>query len=255
MNCIPNFSESPFIVSTDAVNYQGVEEEVLAICKGNSLTYVLNILIGKIKGFLKGEGIILEDLEIIEDEFLGIHLDGEEKNLLNILAAIRDSLQDLYEEVSDATDKLDDITNIDGYDLSCLDPEDPCGAPLDFKGLIQSLITHLCANIEAVSVYQTNVSELVSGEVKSALAGGAITSNGSYGIEEVDNGLLITGFTPPNVPVIYTGPLENFTVGGAGIPNSPYAGWRICNGSFGTPSSITLPQNVGNTITYIIRLS
>lgn len=243
--------------TSNEISWQGDAVEDLDICVGDSLTYVGNIILEKIQDLLKGRGIILEDLTISDCEYIQDLLGVEEKSLLNVLDVYKQAICQLKEDSDDLTDTINEITEIENYTLGCLEPVDPCGDPLTFQGLIQAIITKLCAlNTQFESIAETIVDAIEEG-AGNFIGGGAVTSCGGNGYTVSGTGastvLTLEALVPPNCPIIYRGSLTFFDVNGIGLPNTPYCGWYLCNGSNGTPTSTSLPQNVANNIQYIIR--
>lgn len=247
------------ITTSNCVSWQGDPVAELEICVGDSLTYVGNIVLAKIKDLLKGRGIILDDLTISDCEYLEDILDGEEKNLINILTTYKTAICQLKESVEFNEQLVNDFTNISGYVLGCLDPNDPCGDPLTFKSLIQAIITKLCALNTQFESIATTIVDAVEEVAGNFLISGAITSCGGngYSVSGVGPTAVVTlqALVPPYCPILFTGSTGLFDVNGIGLPNSAYCGWYLCNGSNGTPNASTLPQNIAGNLKYIIRFT
>jgi hypothetical protein len=249
----------PDITTSNCVSWQGNAVEELEICVGDSLTYVGNIILAKIKDLLKGKGIVLEDLTLDDCDYISDILGVEEKNLLNVLDAYKQAICELKEAQDDITEEVEAFTDIAGYVLGCLSPEDPCGDPLTFKTLIQAIITKLCAlNTQFESIAETILDAIEEG-AGNFLAGGAITSCGGNGYSVSGTGastvITFEALVPPYCPILYTGSTAMFDANGIGLPNTPYCGWYLCNGNNGTPNSSTLPQNLAANLVYIIRFT
>lgn len=245
--------------TSNEISWQGDTSEELEICLNDSLTYVGNILIEKVEGFLKGEGIIVEDLSLADCAYLNGLLGVQEKSLLNLFNIYKQAICEL-KEANDLTEEtIQDFTDIAGYTLGCLAPVDVCGDPLTFKGLIQNIITKLCALNTQFEGLAESLLDAIEEGAGNFLVGGAIKSCGNNGISYSGSGagavVTFQALVPPYCPIIYTGSTAYFDVSGAGLPNTPYCGWFLCNGNNGTPNSSTLPQNGGNSIVYIIRFT
>ena len=257
-----NDTTCPDIVPSSCVPWQGQVDEELEICLGDSLTYVNNIIIDKIKLFLKGRGIIFEDddLDLEDCTFVNDILDDEEKNLINILNSYKTAICELKELNDITTADMAAFSELSLYTLDCLDlVPDPCGAGTGFKELIQAIITKLCAlNTQFESIADT-ILEVIEEGTGNFLIGGGVKSCGNNGISYSGAGatgaVTIQALVPPNCPILYLGSTSLFDNSGAGLPNSAYCGWFLCNGNNGTPNSTTLPQNDANTLKYIIRFT
>lgn len=245
--------------TTNCIDWVGEAHEELDICLNDSLTWVTTKIIEKIKLFLKGEGIVLEDLDLSDCEFLTDKLGVQEKNLLNVLTIYKEAICELKEATDLNAANIAAFANVALYTLGCLDPNDPCGDPLTFKGLIQAIITKLCALNAQFESIATTILDAIEEGAGNFLAGGAITSCGGNGYSVSGTGastvVKFEALVPPYCPIIFTGSTANFDSNGVGLPNTPYCGWYLCNGSNGTPNSSTLPQNGGNNIVYIIRFT
>lgn len=260
MSC--NNCRSNFLVkaTSNEISWQGNVVEELDICIGDSLTYVGNIILSKIKDLLKGKGIILDDLTLSDCEYIEELLGAQEKSLLNVLKVYKEAICNLKKEVDDLFMEIDDFTNVEDYNTLCLgEIANPCGNEATFKDLIQAIINKLCAlNTQFESIAESILDAVEEG-AGNLLISGAITSCGGNGYTTSGTGasavVTFQALVPPNCPIIYTGSTAFFDSGGAGLPNSPYCGWYLCNGNNNTPNSSTLPQNSGGTIRYIIRFT
>lgn len=249
------------IVPSNCIPWQGNTVEDLDICLNDSLTYVGNIILTKIQDLLKGKGIIFDegDLTLEDCEYLSDLMGAQENNLLNVLNVYQTAICEL-KEASDLTNaNLLSFTNTALYTLGCLPALDPCGDPYTFKELIQAIITKLCAlSAQFDSIAETMLDAIEEG-AGNFIGGGAITSCGGNGYVVSGSGastvVTFQALVPPYCPIIYTGSVAFFDANGIGLPTTPYCGWYLCNGLNGTPVSTTLPQNVGNTIKYIIRFT
>lgn len=257
-----NHCKDTFIVkaTSNEISWQGDAVTELDICIGDSLTYVGNVILAKIKDLLKGKGIVLEDLTLDDCEYINDILGIQEKNLLNVLDSYKTAICQLKEGADLTAAQIADFTTISGYVLGCLGPNDPCGDPLTFKGLIQAIITKLCAlNTQFESIAETILDAIEEG-AGNFLIGGAVTSCGSNGYHTSGTGatgkVVLEALVPPYCPILFTGSASvNFSSTGVGLPSTPYCGWYLCNGANGTPNSTTLPQNLAGNLTYIIRFS
>jgi hypothetical protein len=248
----------PDRTTTNCIDWQGEAHEELDICINDSLTWVTTKIIEKVKEHMKGEGIIFEDLDLAECEWLA-DLVGNDLDLISVLKGYKDALCELKAGLDANTANLASFADATLYTLGCLDPEDPCGDPYTFKSLIQAIITKLCAlNTQFLSIATTILDAIEEG-AGNFIGGGAITSCGGNGYSVSGTGastvVKFEALVPPYCPIIFTGSTANFDSNGVGLPNTPYCGWYLCNGDNGTPNSSTLPQNGGGTITYIIRFT
>lgn len=247
------------IISSSCVKTMFTPVEELEICLGDSLTYVGNIILTKIKDLIKGRGIILEDLTLSDCEYISDLLSTDEKNLLNVLRVYKEAICQLNTNYVDINTLLTEITNVSGYTLGCLDPDDPCGNPLTFKALIQAIITKLCALDEQFITIANTILLIIEESVGNFLIGGAIKSCGNNGISFSGTGssavVTFEALVPPNCPILFTGSTSFFDSLGVGIPNTPYCGWYLCNGDNNTPNSSNLPQNDAEDLVYIIRFT
>jgi len=247
--------------TTNCIDWVGSAYSDLDICINDSLTWVGNIILTKLSALLKGRGIIFEedDLTLDDCDYLDGLLDGEEMNLINILNVYKNAICELKEASDLSVATMTAFTDVTLYTIDCLPDLDPCGDPYDFKTLIQAIITKLCAlNTQFESIASTILLAIEEG-TGNFIGGGAITSCGGNGFVLSGTGdstvLTFQALVPPNCPILYLGSTTFFDVNGIGLPNTPYCGWYLCNGSNGTPNSTALPQNVGNTLKYIIRFT
>jgi hypothetical protein len=250
----------PDLTNTNCISFQGVAVPELDVCLNDSLTYVMNIVLAKIKDFLKGKGIVFDnaDLTFADCEYLEDLLGVDQKNLINVLNIYKEAICELKEASDLNAANVTAFTNTALYTLGCLPPEDPCGDPYTFKELIQAIITKLCELDTQLESIAEGLLDAIEEGAGNLLLGGAITSCGGNGYSTSGTGasavITFEALVPPNCPIIFTGSaVGNFDMGGAGLAGTPYCGWFICNGSNGTPTSLSLPQNVGNSIVYIIR--
>lgn len=249
------------ITTTNCVMSMADAVTELDICLNDSLTYVLNIVLSKIKDFLKGKGIIFDntDLTFADCEYLEDLLGIQEKNLINVLNIYKQAICELKENQDVQAANILSFTDVSLYTLGCLPALDPCGELYDFKTLIQAIITKLCALNTQFESIATTILDAIEEGAGNFLAGGAITSCGGNGYSVSGTGastvVKFEALVPPYCPIIFTGSTANFDANGVGLPNTPYCGWYLCNGNNGTPNSSTLPQNGGGTITYIIRFT
>lgn len=247
------------IVPSSCVSWQGDKVDELEICVNDSLTYVGNIVLAKIKDLLKGKGIILSDLTLSDCEYVSDLLGAEEKNLLNVLDIYKQAICALKEDVASSTNTINDFASVAGYTLGCIGTNDPCGDALTFKSLIQAIITKVCSLNTQLSGVAESLLEIVEESAGNFLVAGAVKSAGGNGISYTGSGatgkVVIKALVPPSAPILYVGSLASFDEAGIGLPNTAYEGWYLCNGSNGTPNRTTLPQNEAGTLQYIIRFN
>lgn len=256
LHCKENFIAK---ATSSEISWQGNAVSELDVCIGDSLTYVGNIILSKIKDLLKGKGILLDDLTLDDCEYLEDLLDDEEKNLLNVLKLYKEAICDLKTDQDDLKEKVDQFTNVAGYTLACIGSEDPCGDELTFKGLIQAVLTKLCnLNTQFESIAETILDAIEEG-AGNFLLSGAVTSCGGNGIAYSGSGatvkVTLQALVPPYAPILYTGSTSLFDSGGVGLPGTALCGWYLCNGANGTPNSSSLPQNLAGDLKYIIRFN
>ncbi len=247
--------------TTNCVSSMADPVEELDICLNDSLTWVINKITEKMKELLLGQGILLDDLDLSDCEFIGsFFTEGEEKDLLNVLDAYKQAICNLKEQVDINTADIAAFTEVSLYTLECLTVgEDPCTGVVTFQMLIQAIITQLCAlttQLEGIAEGLLASVEEIAGNM---IVGGSITSCGGNGISFSGSGATAVAtfqaLVPPYCPIIYTGSLALFGATGIGLANTAMCGWYLCNGNNGTPNSSTLPQNGGGTIQYIIRFT
>lgn len=247
------------ITTSSCVSWQGDTAEDLKICLNDSLTYVGNVILAKVKDLLKGKGIILEDLYLDDNDLIDEILGNEEKSLLNVLDAYKQAIGNITEVSELTAENVAEFADVAQYTLGCLGSTDNCGDPMTFKSLLQAIITKLCGLDSQFENIGESLLTVVEEIVGNFLLGGAVNSSGGNGIKYSGIGantkVILEAMVPPYVPVIYTGSTAMFDAKGVGLPNTAYQGWYLCNGANGTPNSTTLPQNAGNNIQYIIRFN
>src|SRR5688572_25927284 len=199
------------ITTTNCISFQGVAVPELDVCLNDSLTYVMNIVLAKIKDFLKGKGIIFDnaDLTFADCEFLEDLLGIQEKNLINVLKTYKEAICELKESTDLYAANMAAFTNTALYTLGCLPPQDPCGEPYTFKELIQAIITKLCALNTQFEGLAESLLDAIEEGAGNFLIGGAITSCGGNGISTSGTGasavVKFEALVPPFCPIIYTG--------------------------------------------------
>lgn len=256
-----NHCKDNFIVkaTSNEISWQGDPVTELDICVNDSLTYVGNVILSKIKDLLKGRGIVLDDLTISDCEYIEDLLGIQEKNLLNILKVYKQAICQLKTATDTNAATIADFTTVAHYTLGCIEPIDPCGEPLTFQSMIQAIITKLCSLDTQFQSIATTILDAIEEGTGNMLIGGAVTSAGHNGYITSGTGatakVIFEALVPPNCPILYRGSTTFFDVNGIGLPNTAYQGWYLCNGANGTPASSTLPQNVAGNLIYIIRFT
>lgn len=247
------------IVSSNCIPWQGLPVPELEICLGDSLTYIGNIILAKIKDLLKGRGIVLEDLTISDCEYISDILGVQEKNLLNILKVYKQAICNLENRTTITEANLLSFTNTALYTLGCIGNTDPCGDNLTFKTMIQAIITKVCELNTQISGIASSILAIVEEATGNFIVSGAIKSCGNNGLTTSGTGasaqVVLEALVPPMCPIVYLGSLSYFDNTGVGLPNTPYCGWYLCNGNNNTPNSAALPQNTDADIVYIIRFN
>lgn len=245
------------ITFSTCISWQGNADEELEICVGDSLTYVGNVVLDKIKNLIKGRGIILEDLTLDDCAYIQDILGAEEKNLLNVLNAYKQAICNLKDEQDLTAAEIASFAEVSLYTLECLVVEGECDDPATFKDLIQAIITKLCALSSQFDGIAENLLAAIEEGAGNFIIGGAIRSCGDNGISFSGTGasavVTFEALVPPHCPILYIGSTVFFDTNGIGLPDTPYCGWFLCNGSNGTPNSSTLPQNLAGNLNYIIR--
>lgn len=248
------------IVTSNCVSWVGDAVEELDICINDSLTYVGNKILAKIKDLIKGKGIILEDLTLDDCVYIKDILGAEEKNLLNVLDSYKQAICELKDQVDINSADIASFADVSLYTLGCIELDvDSCEGQPTFKDLIQAIITKLCFLITQFESIAITLLDAIEEGAGNFLIGGAVTSCGGNGYTTTGTGptakVIFEALVPPFCPILFTGSTSFFDVNGVGLPNTPYCGWFLCNGSNGTPNSSTLPQNLAGNLKYIIRFA
>lgn len=247
------------LTTTNKIHWVGEAYPEFDICVYDSLTWVNTKIIEKFKEFIAGKGVTVEDLNFDDCLWLKAIINGD-NSLLNLFEGYKKALCELNVGNTSNTANLNSFTDVSLYDLKCLTLSDPCGSTINFKTLIQTIITKLCSLVDEIDSIGNSILTLIEEGVGNFIAGGAITSCGGNGLTVSGAGastiVKFEALVPPNCPVMYTGSVSNFDGTGKGLPNTPYCNWYLCNGSNGTPNSASLPQNSsGGVITYIMRFT
>lgn len=260
--CNDNFKNNSCtdVVSSDCVKWVGKKYTDFDICVNDSLTEVTTFILDKIKGFLIGKGILLPDLTFEDCLYLEDLLGTDEKNLINVLKTYKKAICDIDARLDDLSFSVEDFMEVKNYALGCisLPASTLCNPALKFQSLIQAIINKICSlNVTHKSLL-LSISDVVE-EVTGNFLQTSIKSCGGNGIVFSGTGKTSTvtfqALVPPYAPILYTGSLALFDSSGKGLPNTAMCGWFLCNGSYNTPSSNALPQNLAGNLKYIIRFS
>jgi hypothetical protein len=247
------------IISTNCIRWEGSAYPDFDICINDTLTEVITFVLDTLADILEGQGILLPDLTVSDCDYLNDMLGSDEKNLINILKIYKEAICDLNTRILDINTQIADFATVANYDLSCLTlTTDPCDPTIRFHTLIQTIIDALCtlqALYDSISSSILDVIEDAAGNFIQT----AVTSCSGNGITVSGTGattvVTIEALVPPYSPILYTGTLSYFDGTGIGLAGTPMCGWYLCNGANGTPNSTSFPQNVGNTLKYIIRFT
>ena len=248
------------ITSSTCVLWMGDAITDLDICKGDTLTEVLNISLDKLNNITKGLGITITYLDYTDCTFLNI-IKGDQNSTLEVaLETFFTAICQLKTTTDTAATKEAAYTTTEDYTLGCLSPlADPCDGPVVFHTLIQAIITKLCALNTQFESIATTIMDITEEIVGNFIIDGGVISAGGNGIAYTGTGAtgkaVIAALVPPNSPILYIGSTSFFDVSGVGLPNTPYQGWYLCNGNNGTPNSTGLPQNLAANLVYIIRFT
>ncbi len=248
------------IISSSCVLWMGDPFEDLEICKGDTLTEVLDIVLDKLDDVTKGLGITIGYIDYTDCTFLDTIKGSSASTLETALTTFFTAICQLKASADAAATLAAGYTSTDDYTLGCLSPlADPCDGPIGFHTLIQAIITKLCAlNTQFESIADT-IMDITEEIIGNFIIAGGVKSAGGNGITYTGTGAtgkaVITALVPPNSPILYIGSTSFFDGSGVGLPNTPYEGWYLCNGNNGTPNSSGLPQNLAANLVYIIRFT
>lgn len=214
-NCTDCFNNCGNTRTTDrCVEYTGVDIPILGICKGDTLYEVEVIILEKLQALALGTGIDLSAVTIGCD-FLNDILDGEDKNLINIiqmLVTANCTLRELLQDVQDVVNAPFSIV------APCLTlPASPTR-----DDILKATAEKLCAvytDVEAIKADYVKSSQLCAA-VTACLASGGSTQEYTK--------------MPKYVPMAYLGPLTVFDATGKGQLAFGYDKVYICNGNNGT---------------------
>lgn len=222
-------------ISSNCIVWQGDVNTDLNICKGDTITEVINTLLTQILASLEGTNITVNIDGVcnkVNDE-----LAGKTKTLPTILQALVNVICDLSSEIT----AIQSTSNTTGsFSLVCLTGQSSL-QPLE--NTISIIIEKLCNVKTQVDqlVSQLNnqgdITETVNITVGNYLIN-AISSCGNNGIVKSGSGanatLLFTGMVPYYAPMPYFGPISWFDNTGKGLSQYGMCGWYIMNGLNGT---------------------
>lgn len=220
-------------VSSHCVKWRGAVYAALGICKGDSLTFVVETIIDQILLLLQGVETN-PDVDLSTCPAIQTALAGKDPTLDNLLQVLinRDcTLVELIEEVRDSIPTTDPYA----FTLQCITP---VGAPSNPNAIIQGLINKVCALEVIVDGLGTSVDQIINTEVGNYI-GTNIQSLGNRGIRKSGSGsstvLTFLALVPPLCPIAYTGPLSNFDANGKGMAGTSYEDWYLLSGIAGLP--------------------
>lgn len=219
-------------VSSNCVIYQGDAIPALGICRGDTITEVMAVIIDELQNALDGTSITLSSLTY-NCSFITEQLAGKNKTLANLMQVLFDSSCTLKELIDDINNTLNSAQS---YDTDCITPTSSTT-----QGVIQGIINKLCTLDESV----TNITDSLgtsSVTVKmTEISGNTLINNikSGYGVTKTGTGanaqVSFYGFVPPFCPIPCIANLSNFDSSGKGISGGAYDGFYICNGNNSTP--------------------
>lgn len=213
IDCLQNCGDR---ATTDrCIKYTGDDIDFLGICNGDSLSQFEAAVVEKLQSLADGTGVDLSDVTISCD-FINDILNGEDKNLANIIQALVTGECALKELVDSINEVINASISIDAPCLSL--PTDPTR-----DDILEAVATKLCSvntrvsNIEADYVKQSDLCT----QVEACLASSGLTQEYTK--------------MPKYVAMAYTGPLTVFDGTGKGLSAFGYDKVYVCNGNNGTP--------------------
>lgn len=228
MGCSDNGTRNcTLVLPSNCITYQGEDVPILGLCKGDSMTVIMEAVIEELTTIASGTGTILSDISPNCD-FINNQLAGKNKSLFNLIQILIDSsctLKGLIDAIE--TEIGSSVT----YETKCITPT---GAGT--QGTVQGIINLLCELSLTVSNITDGLGENTLAETINTLAGNTLLNNvqSTYGVTKSGSGssasLSFYGFVPPFCPVFCLAPLSYWNQDGTGKSGTPFEGWFICNG-------------------------
>lgn len=219
-------------VSSNCVYWATESVPVFGICKGDSISTVLSVIISELEGALDGTSITLSDITT-DCSFISDQLAGKNKTLFNLVQILIDSSCTLKELIED----LDSTVNAsESFETKSVTPTAD-----NTQGVIQGIIN----KVDSLNTTVTDITDDLGTEpittVMAEYAGNAVKNQiqSGYGVTKTGSGesatVTFSAFVPPMCPIFCVANLSNFDATGKGKADTAFAGYYICNGLNGTP--------------------
>lgn len=219
-------------VSSNCVTYQGEAVPVFGVCRGDTISEVIAVIISELEGALDGTSITLSDVTA-DCEFISNQLAGKNKTLFNLIQILIDSSCTLKELIDD----LDTQVNAaESFETKSITPTADTT-----QGVIQGIIN----KVDSLNTTVTDITGDLGTEpittVIAEYAGNAVKNQiqSGYGVTKSGSGesasVAFSAFVPPMCPIFCVANLSNFDATGKGKVDTAFSGYYICNGLNGTP--------------------
>lgn len=239
--CIQNKNLSTCLdpISSDCVKYQGLPDELLGICTGDTITEVEQAIITRLKTLsFDGKDITLDSLVLDVCNDIKQLVGNQPKTVLNVIQATIQYACVLKSRIDSIQNTLTGNLGSGTIDFKCI----PAPSQFTFTNAIQSLVTAHCNLKTSVDqlVNNSGSTTIIDGRIFSSL-NNLLSTPGGNGLRKTVNNTTqqvsysITAVVPPYTALEYYGPLSHFDGTGKGLPSTPYEGWYLCNGLNGTP--------------------
>jgi len=239
--CLQNKNISTCLdpISSDCVKYQGIPDELLGICTGDTITEVEEAIIKRLKTLsFDGKDITLNSLILDVCNDIKQLVGNQPKTVLNVIQALVQYACILKSRVDSIQTTITGNLGSGTIDFKCI----PAPSQFSFTNVIQNIITAHCNLKTAVDqiISNSGSTTIIDGRIFNSL-NSLISTPGGNGLKKTVNttnqqvSYSITGVVPPYTALEYYGPLSYFDSTGKGLPNTPYEGWYLCNGLNGTP--------------------
>lgn len=230
MSCESNLCSSnncSTIVSSNCISYQGDTDATLGICKGTTLTCILETLFDQINTQSDGSGIVLTGINT-NCTFISTQMAGKTGTIFNYIQTLIDSactLNSNYESLSAI------VESSYSYNLQ--------GIVTATNGTTSSVLQ---GTINALADVSDTVGEITTGlgttsildSLNSAVGNALINNISGEGVVKTGSGasaqINIVGIVPPYCPIPCYAPLSFFNSDGSGKSGTSYEGWYICDG-------------------------
>lgn len=223
MSC--NNSNCAQIISSNCVSYQGDSIPVLGICKGDSITELMEAIISQLTSAIDGSGIILSEIDA-ECDFISTQLAGKNKSLFNLIQVLISSSCTLKELLDSLSSEVNSPISYDTKGIITPTEDNTAGT---LQGTINELYNvYTTVDNLVTGLGNSSISDAIDVAVGNALINKitsptGISASGSGASAQIS----VVGLVPPFTPLPCFAPLSNWESNGKGKVGTAYEGWVI----------------------------